>query len=42
MTRRRTSYPIRCFQMLGTAAAVVLLGGALEGAARVVEWVVAR
>lgn len=42
MTRRRTSYPIRCMQMLGTAAAVVLLGGTIEGAVRVVEWVATR
>jgi hypothetical protein len=41
MTRRRTSHPIRCWQMLGTAA-VVLLGCSIEGAVRVAEWVVGR
>lgn len=39
MTRRRTSFAIRCWQLAGTVLAVVMVGFAIEGAARAVEWV---
>lgn len=42
MTRRRTSYRIRCLQMLGTAALVVAAGFAIEGAGLVMRWLVTR
>jgi hypothetical protein len=40
MTRRRASYKIRCWQMIGTAVAVALLGCTVTLAAHLLGWLV--
>lgn len=38
MSRRRTSYPIRCLQMVGTALAVGLAGCFVESVGLCLRW----
>ena len=42
MTRRRTSYPIRCAQMAGTAAVVASPFLAADAAWLLLHWLVTR
>jgi hypothetical protein len=40
VSRRRTSYPIRCWQMAGVAATLAAAGGVVTLAAHLLGWLV--
>lgn len=42
MSRRRSTFAIRCWQMLATAVVMVAVGIAIYGFVRVLEWAVTR